>query len=523
MRYAGPFAIILVILAIAGVSYAAWRHSTAPALPPMAASTAPEVSTVATSTQQAVSTTTTVQKKTSAANTKKPTPAATTTPAQAAPAQTQPVSTAKPPVLPPPAATTQTVCNNSLIHADGLDSNRVITLAACNLANTLYASHSIAGNAGDSYDNRDALHVNLCEDWSPNPECPIDHRLFPQHAWIFSGSVGAFTGMRPGVTVGQASWAGFSEGYNKYSIAHKLYLSQAGADELYRQYTHSNIYVYPSLDDDKFSGDPTNTGLLANPATLDRSTTNIANTPYVISSSQISKAGTDAYRIHNASGSDLPFIKLLMLGLASLHPDVKQALQNGPTVGGDRLSFLIPTLQMLIRHSHRTIGSESNYLSSPIVHRNMYMAHYLANGLPQPQYDSAKLVRIASNLTLADIPPLARLSVVSENFASDEKLFDTPGAIARNLPVNSVRTITVSAASSIDLDGSASGHEYAWRLIDSDPSKASIAVDPNDPSRATITFSSGASADRVDIGVFVRKQGGAYYSVPGIISMHVHQ
>lgn len=428
----------------------------------------------------------------------------------------------QPAVPPPPIPNTQTVCNTSLIRSNGLDNNQVITLDACSQANNLFASGRIAGNSGDAYDNRDALHVNLCDDWSPNPECPPDHRLFPQHSWIFSGSVGAFTGLRTGVTVGQASWAGFSEGYNKYSIAHKFYLSQSGADELYRQYTHGNIYVYPSLDDDKFAGDPTDPAVLANPTNLDRSTLNIANTPYVISSSQISKAGTDSYHIHNASGSDLPFIKLLFLGLASLKPDVKLALQNGPIVNGDRLSLLIPTVQMLLRHSHRTIGSEADYLSSQIVHRNMYMAHYLADGTPQPQYDSAKLVRLASNLTLADVPPLVRLSVVSENFTPNEKLFDTPGAIARNVSVNVSRTITVSAAKSTGLDGSISGHEYVWRLLDSDPSKASITVDPNDPSQATITFSSGSVTDRVDIGVFVRKQGASYYSVPGIISMHVH-
>jgi hypothetical protein len=397
----------------------------------------------------------------------------------------------------------------------------VISRDACDLINNLYADGKAAGNVGDTYENRDGLHVNFCEDWSPNPTCPMDHRLFPQHEWLLSGSVGRRTDVHAGITVGQASWAGFTIGDGtKYGIPHDMYRSQNGADELYAQYTHNNLYIYPSLTDDTFAGQPQDASLLADPEALNRATINIANTPYVIGSKQIAKAGTDYYHVHDASGSDLPFVKIAMLGLASFRPDVKAALQNGPSMNGSRISFLMPTLEAMIRHSHRTVQNENDYLSS-IAHRSSSMAHYFSGGQPRPQYDPVKLVRITNALTLADIPPLAQLRVISEDFQGDERFFDTPGAIARQMGTNASRSITVSAAGSIDLDGTTSGHEYVWRLLDSDPSKATIAVDPTDPSQATIHVNSGASVGRIDVGVFVRKNGGTYYSVPGIVSVHI--
>lgn len=441
------------------------------------------------------------------------------------PAVTTP--TPKPPTPAPitasvPPRSTTSVCTTSLIDSSGYDSSRVISKEACDLINNLYADSKAAGNVGDTYENRDGLHVNFCDDWSPNPTCPLEHRLFPQHEWLLSGSDGRRTTVHSGVTVGQASWSGFVSGDTKYGIPHDMYRSQTGADQLYAQYTHNNLYIYPSLNDDSFAGAPDNATTLADPQTLNRSTLNIANTPYIIGSKQISKAGTDYFHVHDASGSDLPFVKIALLGLASFRPEVKAALQNGPVVNGTRVSLLIPTLEAMIRHAHRSVQSEESYLSS-IAHRSSSMAHYFSGGRPLPAYNPLKLIRITNALSIADVPPLAVVRVVSEDFQGSEKTFDTPAAIARNVGTNVTRSITVSAARSIDLDGSTSGHTFVWKLLDSDASKATITVNSNDPSQATIQINSGASTDRIDVGVFVKKAGGAYYSVPGIISFYVQQ
>lgn len=507
--------IATIILAIALVFFIS-RH------PPIAKApvAAPQTPSSATSTPAAATTIiATVSKPTQP---KPSTPAASQTQKPTSQPTPTPIPTPSPTPIAIPPRSTASVCNASLIDPTGYDPARVISRDACDLINNLYADGRAAGNVGDTYENRDNLHVNLCEDWSPNPTCPADHRLFPQHEWLLSGSAGRRTDVHAGITVGQASWAGFTVGDGtKYGIPHDMYRSQNGADELYAQYTHNNLYIYPSLTDDSFAGQPKDASLLADPETLNRSTINIANTPYVIGSKQIAKAGTDYYHVHDASGSDLPFVKIAMLGLASFRPDVKTALQNGPVVNGSRISFLMPTLEAMIRHAHRSVQSEGDYLSS-IAHRSSSMAHYFSGGQPRPEYDPVKLVRITNALTLADIPPLVQLRVVSEDFGGSERYFDTPGAIARNMPMNATRSITVSAAGSIDLDGSTSGHEYQWRLLDSPSSGARIAVDASDPSKATITFTSGSSVDRIDVGVFVRKAGGTYYSVPGIISAYIH-
>jgi hypothetical protein len=386
----------------------------------------------------------------------------------------------------PPAHSDQVVCNTSLIKPNGYDSFFVISKSACDLVNQLYAQGKAAGNVGDTYENRDALHVNFCDGWYPVPECPIANRLFPQHSWKLGGSTGKATTVTPGITIGQASYAGFTEGDAKYGIPHLFYESQTGADELYQQYTHNNLYIYPSLDDD-----------------TDEARANIANTPYTIGSKQISMAGSDYYHVHAASGSEFPFVKLALLGLASLKPDVKSAL------AGTRL--LMPTLQILLRESYQ----------GPNPHTSSFQAHALIDGLPSPLYDPVKLVRTANALTLADVPPLVQMQVMNETFGADERYFDTPGAIARHMVPGTTRKITVSALKSFDYDGKTTDHVFEWRILEGDPSRVKIAVNQANPAEAIIEFTAGDHTERMDVGVFVKKTGSGHLSVPGIISSYV--
>ena len=125
---------------------------------------------------------------------------------------------------------------------------------------------------------------------------------------------------------------------------------------------------------------------------------------------------------------------------------------------------------------------------------------------------------MVNGLSLNDAPPVAKLEVVSETFEGGEKLFDTPASIARSVAKGaSDRTITVSAAQSSDAQGS-SGLEYRFVVLDGDGARADVS---QDGSRATITFHPGNATGRIDVGVFVKRQGGRYYSVPGIVSLYV--
>ncbi|HEY9481105.1 MAG TPA: hypothetical protein VIR98_02650 [Candidatus Paceibacterota bacterium] len=386
---------------------------------------------------------------------------------------------------------TGAVCNRALIKSDGLSPFGMIDLATCEKLNALFAAGSAAGNAGDLYDNRDGYHVNFCDQWSPNPSCPPEHRLFPQHDWRSSSSGRALSSTgQP--TIGQASYSGASDGSLKHSIVEDLYQSQSGANTLYEQYVANNLYMYPSLDDE--------TG--ASNAAL------IANTPYTIATRQYCDCGAGSLRLHAASGSELPFVELAMAGLAAFKPDVKGTLtQKG---------MLMPTLEAMIRYAHTSVdGSDDSYMHS-VAQGAADTAHVLSGGVRTPAYNAGKLVDMVNGLSLSDVPPVAKLSVVSESFAAGEKVFDTPGAIARSVSKETEdKTIEVSAAESADLSGS-DGLEYHYVVI-GDASGADIA---QDGAKANITFHPSREG-RIDVGVFVRRQGGRYLSVPAIISVYV--
>ena len=406
-------------------------------------------------------------------------------------------------------------CNTALI-SSGFDSSRVIGIEACHLLNTLYKENKSAGNTQDIYDNRDGRHVNFCEGWTPNPLCPKENSLFPQHDWQ-SSSAGRATTPNEAITIGQASYRG--EG--SHGIAYVYYKNQRNAEQAYNLYTNNNLYIYPSLDDDSFLGEKNSESTLKNP-TIDKQKALIANTPYIISSKQISKAGTDTYMIHDASGSEIPFVKLSLTALSALKPEIKSKLSKEVTYKNQRATFLIPTLQMLLRYSHNSIHGNEDYLNSPIVHQSTYMAHSFSS-LPQPAYNSLKLVTMANSLNIEDIPPLVQLKVISETFQNSEKLFDTPGAIARSVPYNTpTRKIKVTAKDSFDIQGNTEGFECVWKVLDNSL-HVKITISQNNPAEATLEFSPSSITERIDVAVFVKKENGKYYSVPGIISMYVHE
>lgn len=410
------------------------------------------------------------------------------------------------------------VCNTALIHPDGYDERNMIGKAACERLNELYKSGKAAGNVGDLYVNRDNLHVNFCVGWTPNPDCPLEHRLFYQHDWKITGG-GAANVPESKITLGQASYSGSVSGGIKHSIPLDKYKSQAGADDLYRQYIKSNLYFYPSLYEDSFEGSAYDASLLSNPAMVDKKTMNTANTPYVVGTKQICDCGAGSLRIHDASGSELAMMELGFAGLAAFKPEVKERMRQGIVVDGEKVEMVMPTLQALIRYSHRSVGSESEYLSSAAAHASAYTAHYLKNGEIAPAYSALELVNSANSLSVSDVPPLVRLKVISETFSESEKIFTTPGALSRSVASNSgLREMTISAEESANLDGTTGNLTYRFAVLSG--SGVKITEDPLRKGRAHIEFSPGSSTERADIAVFVKKSGGAYYSVPGIISLY---
>jgi len=110
---------------------------------------------------------------------------------------------------------------------------------------------------------------------------------------------------------------------------------------------------------------------------------------------------------------------------------------------------------------------------------------------------------------------------ISEDFTADEKLFNTLGAIGRRASAASFpRTIIVSAEDSVDIAGNKLNHVYEWRVLKGSSSNIKIIPDASAPSKATIEFTGGGAGERLEVGVFIKKQNGTYYSVPGIISVY---
>ncbi|MBI5134478.1 MAG: hypothetical protein HZA81_03810 [Candidatus Taylorbacteria bacterium] len=399
------------------------------------------------------------------------------------------------------------VCNESAFGSDGYSPSKMIDIETCKKLNALYASGKAAGNAGDLYDNRDGLHVNFCVGWTPAPDCPPEHRLFPQHDWRI-GSGGRATSVSPQPTIGQASYSGSTEGSVKHGIPYAMYRSQSGTEAFYRLYRGNNLYIYPSLSDDSFAGDPYDKGLLEDPSEVDQATANIANTPYVIGSKQICDCGAGSLRIHDASGSDLAFVELGFAGLAAFRPDVKKALAAK--------GMLIPTLQAMIRYSHYSVDSDDGYLRSELSHGSSYLAHRLEGGSVRPAYDASKLVDSINGLALSDVPPLVELSVASETFDDAEALFETPGAVARRLDVGGNRSIALRATA-LSADGRETGYEYKYVVLSQGPAEARIS---ERGASATVEFRYEEGEGRTDVAVFARRSGGKLWSVPAIISLY---
>ena len=150
------------------------------------------------------------------------------------------------------------------------------------------------------------------------------------------------------------------------------------------------------------------------------------------------------------------------------------------------------------------------------------------------------MVGLANALTPETVPPMVRLAVLSETRSHegidyfgeglDERLFDTPAAIARIWRSHAPRrSMVVSVEATRDLQGRSP--EFAWRVLRGDPARTQ--VEPLDASgrRARITLDwqgpravpgrLDIASNRVDIGVFARI--GDHDSMPGLISFLLPQ
>jgi hypothetical protein len=230
-----------------------------------------------------------------------------------------------------------------------------------------------------------------------------------------------------------------------------------------------------------------------------------ANVPYLITS-------------QGSSGSDQSFLDAVAATLAAFRPETQRFLIDK--------QLLMPTVQMIFRSSRKPVADRDDYLSG-LAHPPVFDAGSL---------DVERMVRMAQDLELGDVPPLVRLKVEEEYLGrpgqdyfeagGGEKLFDTISAVARVArSARWQRRMVVSVADTKDPNGRPLS--FIWRLLRGDPER--VQIRPLDPlgTRAEILVDwhprgvypgSDLPSSRVDVGVFA--DNGTRLSAPAFLTWY---
>ncbi len=350
--------------------------------------------------------------------------------------------------------------------------------------NTLFRRGMAAGNSGDLYDNRDRKHSTLSQKEFPQlafTQYSADARK--QNIDYGLNSYIAFNAP----TIGNSSTA-VNSGPFWRSHPRLALTSPGGPAKLYLQHLNNHLYIYPAVRD--FSAK--NGDLLP------------ANTPYIL----VSKG---------KSGSDRPLLKAAVSILAAFKPKEKdQLIEN---------RRLMSALQMVFRKGQKGILSPDAYLNG--------RAHpILFDGR---KIDLSKMISLANDIRAMDIPPPVALTVLEESrnregvddFTRElpEKLFDTPGSIARVIRNTAYEKRIVISTSKTQKRADET-LQYKWILLQGDPNKVSITPKDKQGNSAEIKiswhggFASPLQGDvkthRVEIGVFA--DNGKELSAPSFVN-----
>jgi hypothetical protein len=331
----------------------------------------------------------------------------------------------------------------------------------------------------------------------------LDLAAFPGWIRVEHGSEALQAGLGNGLqlrvwfnvpTLGNSSTA-LTGGPLWRSMARLAYTTPGGPARLALLSAANHLYVYPEHHDH----DPERHGDVFP-----------ANTPYVVVS-------------QGSSGSDQPFLRAFAATLSAIPPESRDVLV--------RHGALMPALQRIFRRANRSVSEaadpEDAYRSG-IAHPSVFPAEDL---LPD------EMTRHARSLAPDRLPPLVRLRVTEETLAvpgrdsfstASERLFDTPGAVARvHRTLAYRRRMVVDARESQDLAGKPL--TFHWRLLRGDPALVSILpLNPegsaaelriaHHPRRKVASGGPGPSldTDRVDVGVFAHN--GSEWSCPAFVT-----
>jgi hypothetical protein len=180
---------------------------------------------------------------------------------------------------------------------------------------------------------------------------------------------------------------------------------------------------------------------------------------------------------------------------------------------------------MIFRSCNKPVAAREDYFTGA-AHPTVFEGNNI---------DREKMVRMAHEITLDKLPPLAILRVVEEDqfqpgrdwfdVAQSERLFDTPCAIARVWrSAHGRRRMIVSAAESRDLNGLPL--TYRWSVLRGDQAAVEINRQTKNGSEVEISLTwrprrpiapeSELESSRVDIGCSV--YNGAWWSAPAFVT-----
>lgn len=350
--------------------------------------------------------------------------------------------------------------------------------AAARLLRGWLAEGRAAGLAGVFYDNRDRGHSTLSAARFPQI-VHLDYAPEIRAQNLDLGLAGPFLFDAP--VLGNSSTA-LTAGAGARGLPRLAMTSSDGPVRAVQTALADHLYVYPAWrDHDALDMLP-------------------ANWAYMVAA-------------QGASYSDAPFLEAFALTLAAFTPETRAAMMR------DRL--LVPTLQMILRRNLAGITTPEAYLSG--------RAH-------PPVFDGARLrpeamMAMANRLTPETLPPRVSLRIEAEDFRDaaglaglDERLFDTPEAIARIWRGFEGRRNLRIAAQALP-DGRA--ERFDWVLLQGDP--ALVRITPLDPRglRADVTIDwhgrrptaprSERATDRVDIAAFA--WNGHHHSAPAFLTI----
>ncbi len=351
------------------------------------------------------------------------------------------------------------------------------------LLRRLFAAGQAAGLSGVLYDNRDRGHSALRPDRFPQMTRIV---YGPDLTDLGYGLAGALR--FPAITLGNSSTA-YTRRPNWRSLPRLAMTAPGGPARTAADYAAGALYVYPEHRDH------------------DGADLFPANWAYTTTS-------------QGSSGSDQPFLRVLAMILAAFPAETQARMVALGLVGS--------TVQMVLRRAQQGLRGNAAYLSGA-AHPSAFAAAAL---------NPAAQVALAASLGPEAIPPAVLLRVVEEDFlpaagllAASERLFDTPGAIARIWrDMAGRRQMVISAAATMSPAGRPLA--FRWVLLRGDPS--AVTITPLDAAgrRARISFgwqsprpapagfgttAPGPVSGRIDVGVFA--EAGGPLSAPAFVSV----